>query len=262
MITFNNPDLFLFFVNFIFPFCRILALISIIPIFENNFISYKIKFILSVLITFLLMPFLPQLQIMSLSFINLLILLEQILIGMVLGMIVQFILSIGHIAGDIIGFQIGLSFSTIFDAGSHINTSIISRFFYILVVLLLLSWNSHIWMILILVNTFYTIPVDKIIVNSGVFLDIVKFYSIIFLNGMMLSLPVMIIILTLNVIMGLLNRILSQLSIFSIGLPITLLTGIFILNLLISIISPHIKDISQFLMFSFIDFLKNFSHVL
>jgi flagellar biosynthesis protein FliR len=261
MITFNNTDLFLFFINFIFPFCRILALISIIPIFENNFISYKIKFILSVLVTVLLMPFLPQLQIMSLSFIDLLILVEQILIGMVLGMIVQFMLSIGHIAGDIVGFQIGLSFSAVFDSGSRINTSIISRFFYIFIVLLFMSWNGHIWMILILVNTFYTIPIDKIILNSGMFLDVVKFYSIIFLNGMMLSLPIIIIILTSNVVMGLLNRILSQLSIFSIGLPVTLLTGIFILNLLIFIISPHIKDIFQFLMFSFIDFLKNFSYI-
>lgn len=262
MIAFDNTDVFLFFINFIFPFCRILALITIIPIFENNFISYKIKFILSVLVTILIMPFLAPLQIISLSSIDFLILVEQILIGMVLGMIVQFILSIGHIVGDIIGFQIGLSFSTIFDSGSRINTSIISRFFYILIVLLLISWNSHIWMIFILVNTFYTIPIDKIILNSGIFLDVVEFYSIIFLNGMMLSLPIIIIILTLNIIMGLLNRILSQLSIFSIGLPVTLLTGIFILNLLIFIISPHIKDIFQFLIFSFIDFLKNFSYVL
>ncbi|HXK00488.1 MAG TPA: flagellar biosynthetic protein FliR [Buchnera sp. (in: enterobacteria)] len=262
MIIFNNTDVFLFFINFIFPLCRILALISVIPIFENNFVSYRIKFILSVLITILLMPLLPQLQIMSLSFIDLLILIEQILIGMVLGMIVQFILSIGHIAGDIIGFQIGLSFSTIFDTGSRINASIISRLFYILIILLLISWDTHIWIILILVNTFYTIPIEKVILNYGVFLDIVNFYAIVFLNGMMLSLPIIIIILTLNIIMGLLNRILSQLSIFSIGLPITLLTGIFILNLLIFVISPYIKDISQFLMFSFIDFLKNFSRVL
>ncbi|CAL4042239.1 flagellar biosynthetic protein FliR [Buchnera aphidicola] len=259
MIILNNTNIFLFFINFLFPFVRVLALISMLPIFDNNFISYRIKILLSVIITILLIPFLPKLEIVSLSFINLLILSEQILIGMVLGMMVQFILTIGSITGDIIGLQIGLSFSTIFDSSSHINRSIISRFFYVLIILLLISWNSHIWIILILVNTFYTIPIEKIVLTSGVFLDIVKFYGIVFMNGMMLSIPIIIFILTLNIIMGVLNRILSQLSIFSVGFPVTLLTGLFILNLLIFIISPHIKDISQFLMLSFIVFLKEFS---
>lgn len=259
MIIFNKAYFFLLFINFIFPFCRILACISIIPIFDNHFFSYRVKILLSVLITFLLMPFLPKLEIVSLSFIHILILVEQILIGIVLGMMVQFILSIGQITGDIIGIQIGLSFSTIFDSNSHINTSIISRFFYILVSLLLVSWNIHIWIILILVHTFYMIPVDKLFLKSVVFLDIVQFYSIIFKNGMMLSLPIIIINLISNMVMGILNRVLAQLSIFSIGFPITLLIGIFFLNLLIFIIVPHMKDISQFLIFSFLSFLKNFA---
>jgi len=229
------------------------------PIFDNNFFSYRVKILLSVIITFLLMPFLPKLEIVSLSFIHILILVEQILIGIVLGMMVQFILSVGQITGDIIGIQIGLSFSTIFDANSHINTSIISRFFYIFVSLLLVSWNIHIWIILILVHTFYMIPVDKLFLKSVVFLDIVQFYSVIFKNGMMLSLPIIIVNLILNMVMGILNRVLAQLSIFSIGFPITLLIGIFFFNLLIFIIVPHMKDISQFLIFSFLSFLKNFT---
>ncbi|WP_343192228.1 flagellar biosynthetic protein FliR [Buchnera aphidicola (Formosaphis micheliae)] len=246
----------LFILYFLFPFARILSFIATVPLFENRFIGYKIKFILSVVITYLIIPFIPTLEIISLSYISIVILIQQILIGTMLGLTIQWILSIGQIAGEIVGLQMGLSFSTIFDSTSRTNVSIISRFFYILFSALLMSCNIHIWIILILVYTFYTIPISQITLNSIVFIDIVKFFSIIFSYGMMLILPIMVILLILNGVMSIFNRIVSQISFFSIGLPITLLTGMFMLYMLLVNCGPYLKNLSQFLMLFFMTILS------
>jgi flagellar biosynthetic protein FliR len=54
----------------------------------------------------------------------------------------------------------------------------------------------------------------------------------IFASGLMLALPLITALLTLNLAMGILNRASPQFSIFAVGFPLTLLAGIFMLQLL------------------------------
>jgi flagellar biosynthetic protein FliR len=54
----------------------------------------------------------------------------------------------------------------------------------------------------------------------------------IFINGFMLSLPLVTALLTLNLAMGILNRASPQFSIFAVGFPLTLLAGIGMMQLL------------------------------
>jgi flagellar biosynthetic protein FliR len=54
----------------------------------------------------------------------------------------------------------------------------------------------------------------------------------IFSNGLMLALPLVTALLTLNLAMGILNRASPQFSIFAVGFPLTLLAGIGMLQLL------------------------------
>jgi flagellar biosynthetic protein FliR len=58
----------------------------------------------------------------------------------------------------------------------------------------------------------------------------------IFSSGLMLSLPLVTALLTLNLAMGILNRASPQFSIFAVGFPLTLLAGIWMLQLLM----PHL----------------------
>jgi len=60
--------------------------------------------------------------------------------------------------------------------------------------------------------------------------------SRIFASGLMLSLPLVTALLTLNLAMGILNRASPQFSIFAVGFPLTLLAGIWMLQLLM----PHL----------------------
>lgn len=73
----------------------------------------------------------------------------------------------------------------------------------------------------------HTLPIGGEPLNSNAFLALTKAGSLIFLNGLMLALPLITLLLTLNLALGLLNRMAPQLSIFVIGFPLTLTVGIF-----------------------------------
>ena len=222
----------------VWPLFRILALFSTAPIFSEKSISKKVKVGLGVLITALMVPLLPDPGIRLFSVVGLLVAFQQILIGVILGLTIQFIFAAIRNAGEIIGLQMGLSFATFFDPASGGNMPVIARFLNLLVTLLFLAFNGHMWLINVLVDTFTTFPVAQSSLHAEGYLFFVKSAGMIFRYGMLLGLPVITLLLCINLTLGLLNRLTPQLSIFVIGFPLTLTVGMAALSLIMYTLAP------------------------
>lgn len=248
MFHFNNTEIFTLIGNFFWPLVRILAFFSTAPIFNDKIINNKTKIILAMCITFLILPFIPEIHISLFSSVGFILLLHQILIGLAFGFIVQLLFVTANIAGEIISLQMGLSFATFFDVHTHLGTSIISRLLNIYVLFFFLAWNGHLQLIDILVNSFYVLPINGDSVYANMFLMILKFSGYIFIHGIKFSLPIIIFLLGLNIVMGVINRLSPQISIFSIGLALNLLIGMVLLDNLIILILPVLKNIFNELM--------------
>lgn len=177
------------------------------------------------------------------SFFALWLAVQQILIGIALGFTMQFAFAAVRTAGEIIGLQMGLSFATFVDPASHLNMPVLARIMDMLALLLFLTFNGHLWLISLLVDTFHTLPIGGEPLNSNAFLALTKAGSLIFLNGLMLALPLITLLLTLNLALGLLNRMAPQLSIFVIGFPLTLAVGISLMAALMPLIAPFCEHL-------------------
>ncbi|CAL4318747.1 flagellar biosynthetic protein FliR [Buchnera aphidicola] len=223
--------------SFIYSLIRIFSFIIIVPILGNKVINYKIKFLLSILINYSLEVNKFYLNFSLFSSKGILTLIEQILIGCVMGYFFVLFFSISRIAGEIISVQMGLSFSAIFDLNSRLNSLILSRLINLLTNFLFLSFNGHIIIIKIIVKSFQIFPIQNIFFSKKIFFNLVIFFGPILLQSLMLIFPILICLLLINIIISFLNRICFQLSIFSIGIPITLSIGIIMLLYFIPIIS-------------------------
>ncbi|XBC38792.1 MAG: flagellar biosynthetic protein FliR [Buchnera aphidicola (Melaphis rhois)] len=241
MITLNVHDFMFIFCNFLFLAIRILSFVAIAPLLGDKSIPKKIQLFITFILSWFFMLIIPKVKIDLFSSDGLLILFEQILIGMSLGFAMQLIFSAIKVAGEIISFQMGLSFSSLLDWNTHSNISVLSRFLYIFLLLLFLEFNGHILMISVLFDTFRAFPITPIKLDSEKYLRIVIFTKFVFIDGFMLMLPVIIIQLILNFSMGILNRIASQISIFSIGFTVTLLIGVYTVYLFIPTI-PYVYN--------------------
>ncbi|WP_313052267.1 flagellar biosynthetic protein FliR [Atlantibacter hermannii] len=228
---------------YFWPLLRVLALISTAPIFGERVISKRVKIGLAFMITWIVAPSIPASDVPIFSVAGFWVALQQILIGIALGFTMQFAFAAVRTAGEIIGLQMGLSFATFFDPGSKLNMPVLARFMDMLAMLLFLSLNGHLWMISMLVDTFHTLPINGDPLNSNAFFALAKSGGLIFLNGLMLALPLVTLLLTLNLALGLLNRMSPQLSVFVIGFPLTLSIGMVVIIALMPLIAPFCEHL-------------------
>lgn len=225
------------------PFLRIMALISTAPILSERAISKKVKIGLGLMITWIVAPTLPATGVTIFSATGFWLAAQQILIGIMLGFTMQFAFAAIRTAGELIGLQMGLSFATFFDPGSRLNMPVLARFMDMLALLLFLTFNGHLWLISMLVDTFHTMPIGGDPINANVFMALTRAGGLIFLNGLMLALPLITLLLTLNLALGLLNRMAPQLSVFVIGFPVTLSIGMLVMAALMPLIAPFAEHL-------------------
>ncbi len=228
---------------YFWPLLRVLALITTAPILSEKSVPKRVKLGLGVVITIVIAPSLPTVEVPLFSPAALWLALQQILIGIALGFTMQFAFAAVRTSGEIIGLQMGLSFATFVDPGSNLNMPVLARIMDMLALLLFLVFNGHLWLISLLVDTFHTLPIGGEPINSNAFLALTRAGGMIFLNGLMLALPIITLLLTVNLALGMLNRMTPQLSIFVIGFPITLTVGILLIAALMPLIAPFCEHL-------------------
>ncbi|MFK3839764.1 flagellar biosynthetic protein FliR [Serratia sp. NPDC087055] len=243
MLTFDSAQFGVWLSQYFWPLLRILALISTAPVFSEKQISKKVKIGLGGLIVILIAPGLPISTVPIFSAAGLWLAAQQILIGVALGLTMQFAFAAIRLAGEVIGMQMGLSFATFFDPSGGPNTPVLARLLNLLAMLLFLSFNGHLWLISLLVDSFHTLPIQAEPLNGNGFLALTQAGSLIFIIGMMLALPLICLLLTLNLALGLLNRMTPQLSVFVIGFPVTMTIGIMTIGMMMPMLAPFCEHL-------------------
>ncbi len=243
MINLDSSQLVFWISQLFWPLARVLALIMTAPLLSEKAIGRKVKIGLGLMITYVLLPSLPPTNVTLFSVGGFWLLIQQILIGMAIGFTMQFAFAAVRTAGEVIGLQMGLSFATFFDPASRLNMPVLARFLDMLTMLLFLSFNGHLWLISMVADSFHTLPIGGDPINGNAFLALTKAASLIFLNGLRLALPLITLLLTLNLALGLLNRVSPQLSVYAIGFPITLSIGIVFISLMMPLLAPFCEHL-------------------
>lgn len=259
MLTLSVVSLYPYINQYFWPFLRILAVFSSSPIFNEKEINNKTKIALALILTILIAPGLPATQVNILSMAALWVGVQQLLIGVAMGITIQFIfIAIRH-AGEIIGLQMGLSFATFYDNSGGQNMPVISRILNLLATLLFLYFNGHLLLIDALAMSFEAVPIQHQPLRAEGFMIFVQTSGLIFSSGMLLALPIVSVLLCLNLIMGILNRLTPQLSIFVVGFPLSLSIGMLALSLLMYTFSSFFERLIESIFHSLSTVLMGFS---
>ncbi|MCE8002374.1 flagellar biosynthetic protein FliR [Billgrantia ethanolica] len=238
-VTFDQLHAWL--VLFLWPFVRILAFFQASPLWGHSSVPNQAKIGLAFLITLVIAPVLPPMPDVPLvSWAGFGILVEQMLIGIAIGLVMHVVFAVVQAAGEFIGLQMGLAFATFFDAGSGTNSMILSRIFFMVALLMFLALGGHLMVLEALVASFYGLPIGIGAFNPAAFEMMVRYGGTIFVAGMSLALPLVGSLLIINLAMGILNRSAPQLTVFNIGFPTSLTVGLILLMVLMT-------DMSRFL---------------
>src|SRR5512133_1846957 len=144
MLSVTSAQLNVWLAAFAWPLARILALIASAPVIGNPSVPASVKIGLGLLLTVLVAPLVPSPPgIDPASATGMLILAQQILVGLAMGFAMQVVFWAAELAGEFIGLQMGLGFATLYDASVPGMIPVIGQFLGVIFSLAFLAVDGH-----------------------------------------------------------------------------------------------------------------------
>lgn len=246
MLTISSAEWDALLAMFFLPFVRILAWLAVDPLLGNRAAPASVRVGLALVLTVAIAPTLPPPEPVPLvSGEGLLLLLQQVAIGLALGFALRIVFAALELAGQFMGLQMGLSFATLFDPINGAQTPVLAQFLVITAALILFAMNGHHLILAALWNSFHDLPIAVAPLSGNGFLTLVQWAAAIFEAGVHIALPVTAALLTANLAIGMMTRASPQLNIFAVGFPITLSAGFLVLYFSLLYLPPYLARFWQ-----------------
>jgi len=231
MVTVTEAQIAAWLTPLLWPFLRALALFQAMPVLGARTVPMRVRIGLAALLAIAaqgsLPPLAPDVAALPLDAPQtLLLVVQQLVIGLSLGFAVRVVFAAVEFAGEIIGLQMGLNFAGFFDPLSASTATVTSRLFGTMVSWLFIVMNGHLLVVAALAQSFTAFPVGP---EPFAFLHQMqpqRWGAEIFSTGLWIALPLVTMLLFINLVLGTISRVAPQINIFAIGFPVTLGVGL------------------------------------
>ncbi|MGE4267041.1 MAG: flagellar biosynthetic protein FliR [Deferribacterales bacterium] len=214
------------FVTFLLVMIRTAAIMTTAPVFGSNVVKPHIRMLFSLIFAMIIYTSVKKLDIQDPSGPMLILMIaKEILLGVCIGLLVHLLFVGVQLGGQIIGTQMGFGIVNVFDPQANISISIISQFLNIAMILIFIAVGGHLLLIQAIRASFETIPIGIYPVDANAFLYLTKLFSTIFITALKITAPVFITLLVLQLVLGIMGRMVPQLNLMIVGFPIQIAVG-------------------------------------
>ena len=214
------------------PFLRIGACLMVAPMFGASYVPPRIRIVLAGAMTLVALPMIPHAQAMTvLSADGVITTVEQIVIGVALGFVLQLMFDALTLGGQILANGMGLGFAFNIDPLRGVTTPALGQFYTLLGILVFLALDGHIALIETLISSFRGLPVGPSGLSAQALHSLADWGDEMFLGALRVALPGMTAMLVINLAFGVTSRAAPALNLFAVGFPVTLIFGFVIVLL-------------------------------
>ncbi len=209
------------------PFLRVLAVFTTAPVFSSRQIPIRAKIALAFFVAMASQASLPDMPIVGFADTeSLALVVQQVGVGLAIGFAVRVVFSAVELAGEVVGFQMGLNFAAFFDPTVGAQTSAVARFFGQMTSLLFLAMNGHLMVLFAIIKSFQAFPVDQNFLQTLGRMKLQHLGVDLFASALWIALPMVGMLMFVNLALGIVSRVAPQMNIFAVGFPITLVVGL------------------------------------
>jgi len=234
MIAFTEADVLAWITPLFWPFLRALALFTSLPVLGTRTVPARVRVALAGFIALAAQASMPAPPVVPLdSPAAFMLVLQQLVVGLSLGLAVRVVFAAVEFAGEVIGLQMGLNFAGFFDPVTASQGTATGRFLGTIIAWLFVVGGGHLLVIAVLAQSFQVFPVGP---EPFAFLRAAqpqRWGAEIFSMGLWIALPLIAMLLMVNLVLGLISRVASQINVFSVGFPVTL--GVGLLGMLLTL---------------------------
>jgi len=130
-------------------------------------------------------------------------------------------------AGDIIGIVMGFSISSVIDRQNGFDVPVIGQLQYIIAIFIFLILNGHLFLLEALRMSYAAVPVSGLTLSGKVVDTFVHLTGLVFLTAIKIGAPVIVSLFITDVLMGIISKMVPQIHVFFIGMPLKAGVGLF-----------------------------------
>jgi flagellar biosynthetic protein FliR len=162
-----------------------------------------------------------------------LIVLHEVAVGLSLAFVLQALIAGAEFAGHLSSYQIGFSYGATIDPTSGVRSTVLVSLYGMLATMAFLAVNGHHALLRALAASYAGVPIAAGRVGESLVVSVTEILAMVFVVGVRLAAPVLIVLLIVEVAIGLISRSAPSLSFQVIGYPIRIVVGLFVVGTLI-----------------------------
>jgi flagellar biosynthetic protein FliR len=230
-------------------FARLGTLFLLMPGIGEQTVPVRVRLVMALATLLVVYPtvsgVLPQVPQSAVEVFGLII--WEILIGLGLGLAVRFVLSVMQVAGTTIAFQMGLGFALNVDPSQGVQGVLLGNFLGLLGITLIFLSDLHHLALAGIVRSYDVFSVGSIIpigdFTQYALMSAAKAFEV----AIQISAPFMVFGLIFYLGLGILSRLMPQLQIFMIAMPVNILGGFILLAAMLSALMAlyidHVREV-------------------
>ncbi|MBP6672236.1 MAG: flagellar type III secretion system protein FliR [Bacteroidetes bacterium] len=246
------------FLLFILIFIRATSLFISAPMYSHNSIPMQAKIGMGLFLAFVMMTVAkPPEGIITMNLAGLVILgLKEVLTGASIGFAMQVIFSGVRFAGELISFDMGFSMSTIFDPENGTSFPVISEILYLFLLMIFLMVNGHHFVFEAVYYSYSAVPIGEWNITEATMISVASLTGKMFAVAVKLSAPLLVSLFLANITLGILNKVMPQMNIFSVMFSLKISIGFFVLIATIPVIAFVFKKLLTSFQSNIVELIK------
>lgn len=217
---------------FVLLVTRIGLILSLLPGFGSQSVPLPARVALTVLLALTLTPFVQSdTSLLSQPIVFAVALAREFVTGLALGLAVAAVFAAIEMAASLISYQLGFGLAATFNPAFGIQGTALNTLYLALAGLIFFHTNAHQLLISALARSFLLLPPGSVMPNFDSATEVIQLSAAMFSDALRIGLPIAGSLLVADIALGLLNRMVPQMSVFFVGLPAKLFLGFFVLLL-------------------------------
>ncbi|MGQ0527107.1 MAG: flagellar biosynthetic protein FliR, partial [Alphaproteobacteria bacterium] len=218
---------------FLLTFVRIGTAVMIMPGLGDSFVPERLRLMIALGLTLALfpltMPYMPSPVPATFGLLSLIFM--EFVVGLFFGTIARIFMTALDTAGMVISTASGLGNAQVFNPSMAVQGSLVGAFLSVTGVLVLFSLNLHHMMIAGLVESYKLFPIGEVPEAGSMAEFMARTVSASFAIGVKIGAPFIILTLLIYVGMGVLSRLMPQVQVFLLALPVQILLSVLLMML-------------------------------
>jgi flagellar biosynthetic protein FliR len=218
---------------FLLVFARIGTMVMLLPGLGELSVPTRVRLTLALVLTAILLPLHRNAYQLDLKDMGpvLAVLGEELLVGAVLGLTARLAISALQVAGSVVAQQLGLGFVTAVDPTQGQQGVIVGNFLTVFGITMIFVTDLHHLVIAALNDSYSLFQPGEIPLFGDIASLLTRTVAAAFRIGVQLSAPFLVFGLLFNLGLGVLSRLMPQMQVFFVGIPLSILLGFLILLL-------------------------------